>query len=224
MIQPMAITLILSFVFSTIFNQPMGDYAVYVLSGMVVWDLITISFNGGGGSLISAEAYIRQFNHPKTIYTLRSALVYVYTFLIELVGLIIWLLFVEPKNILLGIATLPLTLVLIFIFTWEITTVAGYTNAKYYDYPQLIALILQAVYFISPVFLRTEMFVERAGLNWVYTLNPITHILNLIRAPFLYGQLPELFDYGYTVLVITLVGLAAFRINKKHEKTIIYYL
>lgn len=224
MVQPLALTLILSFVFSTIFNQPMGDYAVYVLSGIVVWDLITAAFNGGGRCLIGAEAYIRQFNHPKAIYSLEAAIVYCYTFLIELTGLIVWLLFVNPENILLGLLSLFPTFILVFILTWEITTIAGYTNAKYYDYPQLIGLILQAVYFISPIFLKTEMFVEKAGLNTVYQLNPISHILNLVREPFLYGRMPALWDYGYVIFVLVLVGGIAYLINRKHEKNVIFYL
>lgn len=224
MIQPLALTLILSFVFSTVFNQRMGDYALYVLSGLVMWDLITASFNVGGQSLISAEAYIRQFNHPKTIYSLKSAIVFTYTFLIELLGLILWLLLVEPQNLFLGLITLPLTTILVFIFSWEVTTIAAYTNSKYYDYPQLIGLALQAVYFVSPIFLQTEMFVEKAGLLPLYLYNPVTHFLNLIREPFLYGKIPSLFDYGFVAGTLLVVGIIAYWINKNNEKTIIFYI
>lgn len=224
MVQPLAITMILAFVFSTIFNQPMGEYAEYVLSGIVVWNLITSAFNGGGSCLISSVAYIRQFNHPKTIYSLKAAIVFTYTFVIELLGLFIWLLITNPKNLLLGLCVYPVTLIICFIITWEITTIAAYINAKYYDYPQLIGLILQAVYFISPIFLKTEVFVNKAGLDMIYKLNPITHLLNLIREPFLYGRWPSAFDFGYMVLTICWVGLIAFFINKKNEKTVIYYL
>lgn len=224
MIQPLALTLILSFVFSTIFNQPMGDYALYVLSGLVVWDLIMSAFNAGGQSLISAEAYIRQFNHPKIIYSLRSAIVYTYTFLIELLGLVLWLLFIKPENILFGLATLPVTVVLVFVFAWEVTTIAAYTNTKYYDYPQLIGLALQAVYFVSPIFLQTEVFVNKAGLKFLYIYNPITHFLNLVREPFLYKKMPTLFDYGFVITVLLIIGLIAYLLNKKNEKTVIFYL
>lgn len=224
MIQPLALTLILSFVFSTIFNQPMGEYALYVLSGLVVWDLIMSAFNAGGQSLISVEAYIRQFNHPKTIYTLRTAIVFTYTFVVELLGLIIWLLLIKPENVLFGLITLPLTVLLVFLFSWEVTTIAAYTNSKYYDYPQLIALIMQAVYFISPIFLQTETFVNKAGLNALYTYNPITHFLNLIREPFLYKRMPALFDYGFVVVVLLVFGMIAYLVNRKNEKTVIFYL
>lgn len=224
MIQPLALTLILSFVFSTIFNQPMGDYALYVLSGLVVWDLILSSFSSGGQSLISVEAYIRQFNHPKTIYTLRSAIVYTYTFLVELLGLVLWLLILKPGNVLFGLMTLPITIVFVFIFAWEVTTIAAYTNAKYYDYPQLIGLILQAVYFVSPIFLQTEVFINKAGLKTLYEFNPITHFLNLVREPFLYRRMPTLFDYGFVLGVLVIIGIIAYLINRKNEKKVIFYI
>lgn len=224
MVQPMAMTIIIAFVFSTIFNQPMGDYALYVLSGMVVWNLITSSFSAGGQSFISGEAYIKQFNHPKTIYSLKSAIVFIYTFLIELIGLVIWLLFVSPRNILLGAITLPVNVFLLFCLSWSVTTIAAYTNVKFYDYPQLITLILQAVYFVSPIFLRTDSFINSAGLYYVYYLNPITHVLNLIRDPFLYNRIPDFFDYVYVIFTIAVVGSIAYYLNRKNEKTIIYYL
>ena len=49
--QPLILTLIMAFVFSTIFQQTLGDYAVYILSGIVVWDLMTGSVEAGGSSI-----------------------------------------------------------------------------------------------------------------------------------------------------------------------------
>ena len=54
-------------------------------------------------------------------------------------------------------------------------------------------------------------------------INPITHILNLVRAPLLYGSFPTLIDYGFvlgTALVLYLIF--ALRIYFS-EKTLIYY-
>ena len=224
MVQPMALSLLLAFVFSAMTQQNFGEYLVYVLSGLVVWNLITTSFSQGGACFNSAEAYIRQFNHPKAIYSLRSALVYTYTFLVELLGLTIITLIRNPLNVLKGLICLPFALVLFFILSWSVTTIVGYVNAKYYDYPQLIGLILQGVYFASPIFLKKEMFEASPQLYMIYTINPISHMLNLVRDPFLYGQFPEIMEYVYVMIAAVVIAVLAYFFNKVNEKMVIFYL
>lgn len=167
-IQPLGLTIIMAVVFSAVFKEPLGNYAVYILSGLIGWNLLNGAMISGGQCFIGTTQYIRQYNHPKVIYSLKSALVFSYTFLMELIGLALWMLFLEPTNILVGILSLPITLLVLFLITWELTTIAAYVNAKFYDYPQMVGLIMQAVYYISPVFFKEEMFRSSKILEYVY--------------------------------------------------------
>jgi len=88
----------------------------------------------------------------------------------------------------------------------------------------MVGLIMQAVYYVSPVFLKEEIFMSNEALKYVYIYNPITHILNLIRKPFIKGQFPDLMDYGYVLIVIVFLFICTHYINKKYEKKIIFYL
>lgn len=223
-LQPLFLTMIMAAVFSTVFRQPLGEYAVYILSGIVVWNLVSASIVTGGNSILSAEQYIRQFNHPVTIYSLRSAVLNIVTFLIEMIALAIWVLFSKPSNLLMGIITLPLTTVLYFVLSWSCTTIAGFSNCKYRDYPQIMALCMQALWYMSPVMFQKQVFESNEKLYLLYECNPVTHVLNLVRNPMLYGKLPRAIDYGYTlVLIIVCVGWA-YVINKNNAKKIIFYL
>ncbi len=224
LIQPLLLTTIMSVVFSTVFNQPLGEYAVYILSGIIVWDLISSSTIAGGGCIMSAEQYIRQFNHPITIYSLRSALLYIVLFLLEINALIIWILFMRPENLILAIFTLPLTLMLYFMLSWSITTIAGYMNTKYRDYPQMMGLVMQTIWYLSPVFFKKDMFTLSPALNILFQLNPITHLLNLIRDPFVYGKMPGAISYLFVIATILIFLFWAYQLNKKNQKKIIFYL
>lgn len=223
-IQPLFLTIILSFVFSVVFKQSLGEYSMYILSGIVVWDLIQLSVVGAGNSLFASEQYIKQFNHPIAIYTLRYAIVSVALFLMELIALIVWVIIFAPQNIIIGVVTLPLTVLLYFPLVWGCSTVAGYSGAKYRDYSQIMALVMQMLYYISPVFFKQEMFMTNQVLKLIFEINPVTHLLNLIRAPFVYMKMPNLRDYVF-VLIVDLIILAwAFVVNKKNEKKVIFYL
>lgn len=221
---PLLLTLLMSTVFGAVFNMSFSDYAPYVLSGLIVWELISGSFIGGGHSIMTGEQYIRQFNHPITIYTLRSALVFTVTFLIAMMSLAIWMIFINPANLIIGLITLPLTTLLYFLMSWAITTIAGYTNTKYRDYPQVMALIIQGIWYVSPVFFKKEMFTSNPALKSLFDLNPITHILALIREPFLYGVAPNLINYGFTIGTIFVLGIIAIWVNNRNQKNVIFYL
>lgn len=223
-LQPLFLTMIMAFVFSTIFRQPLGEYAVYILSGMVVWNMINAGIIAGGSSILSAEQYIRQFNHPITIYSLRSAVLNIVTFLIEFIALVIWIAISNPTNLLWGILTLPLNIILFFALSWSLTTIAGFTNCKYRDYPQVMGLIMQTLWYMSPVMFQQSVFNSNKYLQLLYEFNPITHILNLIRKPMLYGQLPDGYDYLYVILSAICFAAFAYYIHNKNEKKIIFYL
>lgn len=223
-LNPLLLTLLMTIVFGTVFGMSYTDYAPYILSGLIVWELLSVSVIGGGNSFLTSEAYIRQCSHPIIIYPLKSALVNVGGFLIAINALIIWMLFVAPQNIILGIITIPLTTILYFLLSWGIVSTASFINTKFRDYPQVMSLVMQALWYISPVFFRGEMFTSNEYLEMLFNWNPVTHILNLVREPFLYGRVPSVMSYIYTIVVIIIVWIIAIINIRKHEKGIIFYL
>lgn len=223
-LNPLLLTALMTVVFGTVFNMSYTDYAPYILSGLIVWDLLSASIIGGGASIMVAEQYIRQCNHPIIIYPLKSAIVNTISFFISINALIVWMIFVSPENILLGIITLPLTAVFYFALSWGLVVIASFINTKFRDYQQVMALAMQALWYVSPVFFRGEMFTNNKHLELLFNLNPITHILNLVRNPFLYGKFPSAMSYLYIFIVILVVWIIAFIKLKKEEKNMIFYL
>lgn len=221
---PAGLTIIMGIVFAVAFKYDVIDYIPYVLSGILFWDLVNSSFSSGGYSLLSNDSFIRQCNHPLTIYTLKSSFVTIINFLIALISLGIWVIVQNPLHLITGIISLPLTLLIFFVFVWGSTTIAGYTCVQYRDYPMMIPLILQVAWYVSPVFFQESLFKSNEIIYTWFQWNPITHMLNLIREPFLYGRFPSINDYFISVILVVIVGYCAYKINKKKEKDIIFYL
>lgn len=223
-VSPLCLTAIMSVVFATVFHTDLASYAPYVLSGIICWDVFSGAFVGGSYVIIANDAYIRQFNHPITIYTLKSAIVISISFLISLIALVVWMIFLKPINLLVGLFSLPLTLTLFFLLAWSGTTIAAFTCTKYRDYPQMAPLILQVLWYLSPVFFQEQMFTTSSILYKWFNVNPITHILRLVRNPFLYGIMPTLADYLISTAFVLLIALFAIRINKKFARDLIFYI
>lgn len=223
-LSPLFLTIIMSIVFSVAFNTDIVTYAPYILSGILFWDLFSSSFQTGGTVIISNQFFIRQCNHPYSFYSLKSSLVYVITFLIALISLVIWLIFINPIGIVFGVLFLLPAIIIYFFIAWAGTNIAAYTCAKYRDYPMMAPLVLQGLWYISPVFLPESVFKSNEYLFLLFESNPITHLLNIIRRPFLDGVCPSIQDYGISIIFALGLGVFSIFISKKMGKDIIFFL
>lgn len=222
MVNPLVLTVMMAFIFGNLLHTDMKDYAPYIFSGLVVWEFMAASVIGGCNSLIAAETYIKQYRHPFAIYPLKNTLINISTFLIALGGLAIWTLVTKPVNLLYALASLPLSLVCMVILGWPIATLTAFTNLKYRDFAQITALGMQLLWYMSPVFFKPAMF-SSAHLSFIFDYNPITHILNLVRAPMLYGQFPTLVDYAFVLGTAAVFYVLAYLRIRSSEKGLIYY-
>ncbi len=223
-LQPLLLTLIMSAVFSFVLNQEMRTYAPYILSGTLVWDVIHGSFIANSTSFVAAETYIRQYAHPMALYPLRVAMVSLCTFLIALIGLLVWGGVIYPQNLPLAVLSLPFTVLCYFLLSWSVSTISSHVYVRYRDYPYVMTLLMQFMWYLSPVFFREEMFQGDALLFRVYLLNPITQVLKLLRKPLLYGELAGPLTYLYVISMTGALLWAAWRMSKKAERAVIYYL
>jgi len=222
-IQPLGLTLLLSVVFGRIFNTSIVEYAPYILSGMVVWEFVTASSINGSLSFVQADAYIKQCQHPLAIYTLRTVLTNLIVLLLASSSLIAWVLIVMPQNF--GWAWLAaLTLFpILALIAWPLATLLAYIATRFRDLPHALGLVLQAMWFVSPIYFEAKVF--RGGdLHVLVDYNPIYHMLEIVRAPLLHGSWPTLENYAYCLGLIASLVLLAWLVGRTAEKKVIFYL
>ena len=222
-IQPLMLTIIIAIVFGFVFHQPMATYAPYILSGVIVWDVITGAVITNSYSFMQGESYIRQYAHPIAIYPLRAAMVSITTFIIACIALFLWILFISPENIIIALIALPFAAFIYFTLTWSISVISSHIHIRYRDYPYIMSLVMQTLWYFSPVFFQENMFTSNKLLHKLFLFNPITHLLFLIRKPFLEGQFANISSYLYSIGIVILLMLIAWNINKRCEKRVIYY-
>jgi len=222
MLYPLLLTLMMAVILGSLFKVEVKNFAPYVFSGLIVWEFLVGSVISGCQSLIVSEAYIKQYNHPFAIYPLKTTLVNIYSFLLALPGLALWIFFLQPRNLLVSLAALPVSIILLFLLGWPIVLIVSFINLKYRDFGQISGLVMQLIWYMSPVFYDIKM-INSTLLTNLIEINPVTHILNLLRAPMLYGQFPSLLDYGYVFCTMLIFYLAAILFISRSEKTLIFY-
>jgi len=222
-IQPLGMTLLLAFVFGKIFKVEIREYAPYILSGMVIWEFITASTIGGALAFVQADAYIKQCNHPLAIYTLRIVFTNTMVLCLSSLSLVLWVLIVMPENFSWSwLAALTIFPVLGLI-AWPLATFLAYIAARFRDLPHALGLILQAMWFVSPIYFEAKIF--RGGdLHGLVDYNPIFHMLEIVRAPLLHGAWPTLENFIYCFGSVAILFTCAILLGKRAEKKVIFYL
>ena len=222
-IQPLGLTILLAVVFGRIFKTDIAKYAPYILSGVIVWDYISSTAVGGALAFVQADAYIKQSRHPLAIYSLRTALANLMVMAMASLGLIGWVLIVLPKNF--GFCWLAALMIIPVagLICWPMATCLAYIGTRFRDLPHALGLILQAMWFVSPIYLDAQM-LRNGGLHALVDYNPIYHILQIVRAPLLQGEWPTPENFAYCAATFVVMSLLAWQIGRRAEAKIIFYL
>jgi len=222
-IQPLGMTLLLSIVFSRLFHVNIVFYAPYILSGLIVWEFIGASLTGGSLAFVQADAYIKQCKHPLAIYTLRLVLSNLIVFALASLVLWVWAIIVLPNNFGWSWLSIVTFFPLIVAIAWPMATLLAYVGTRFRDIPHAMGLILQVLWFISPVYFEASMF-RKGGLNGLVDYNPVYHLLQIIRAPILDGQWPTMTNYLFCMVTVLIVTILAVLVGRKAERKVIFYL
>jgi lipopolysaccharide transport system permease protein len=222
-LNPLLLTMMISFVMSALFNRGLNEYALYVFSGLIVWSFILQSGTSGCAAIISAESYMHQFNHPVIIYSLRVVLVNLMLFALSFIGLVFWVIFYHYQYLNWSLLSLIPTLILYLLIGWALATITAFINTKFRDFSQLLGLIFQAIWYMSPVFIAQSILVKIHDGILIY-YNPVYYMLNLIRDPFLHGKLPTLQDYYVTAIVTVLLWFYDCYLLFTREREIIFMI
>jgi lipopolysaccharide transport system permease protein len=222
-LQPLGMTTLLAIVFGRIFHQNIIEYAPYILSGTITWDFFTATLIGGSLSFVQADAYIKQYRHPLAIYTLRTTLTNLMVLMMASLSLIGWVLVVKPHCF--GWSWLAAILIFPFaaLVVWPLATCLAYIGARFRDIPHVLALIVTAMYFVSPIYFDANLFRD-AGLSVLVDYNPIYHLLEILRAPLLRGEWPTAANFAMCVLTVIVFSASAVLIGRCAERNVIFYL
>jgi lipopolysaccharide transport system permease protein len=88
-LQPLAFSLIVGYVWGRLFKyESVWDYALYVFSGMIVWEYFSAVINLSQEALPNAQGYLKQTRIPFFVFQIRTALTGLVILLFGMIGLV----------------------------------------------------------------------------------------------------------------------------------------
>lgn len=209
----------MALVYSTIFNQEIGNYLPFLGTGLVVWGLIAGCINEGATAFIESDAVIRQTDLPKFTYILRvltrNLLIFAHNFAIVPVVLILCAVPV-------GWATLLFVpgLVLAMLNLSWIAYYLAIFSARFRDIPQIVQSVVQIAFFVTPVMFRPH---QLGAGHPLLLLNPFASLVSVIRDPLL-NIVPTVESYAIAAGMAIFGWLLTLDFAQRYSRRIVYWL
>lgn len=195
-LQPLLMLGVYTFAFGVVFQARWGqessgspwEYALFLFTGLLIFNVFAEVVSRAPSLMLENTSYIKNMVFPIEILPVVSLLVALFNFAVGAVVLMI--LFVVQRGL------PPLTVVLFWIplvplslfslgLAWFFSALGVYLR----DLRQLIAIIIPALMFLSPLFYPISILPET--IRPYIMLNPLAAIIETMRELVFYGRLPD---------------------------------
>ncbi|MEX2206623.1 MAG: ABC transporter permease [Myxococcota bacterium] len=209
----------LGVVYAQIFKIAVRDFVPFLCVGLIVWGYISALLTEAGALFTGSESYIKQIRLPYSLYVCRfvwsKAIILAHNFVIYF-GIVsyfqIW-----PGSV--GLCAIPGFLIVTLNGALT-SSYLGIVSARFRDIPQIVASVVQIVFFVTPIMWKPELLGARSHLMaW----NPFHHLIEIVRAPLL-GQMPSLENYAAVGVITAANALVAAALFCRYRARIAYWL
>lgn len=188
-IQPLGFALIVASVWGSVFKvDDYWQFALYLFSGMVLWEYFANVVTVSQDALINAEGYLKQTRVPFFIFQLRVPLTGFVTMFCGLLGLLLVMAVLQrfpPMGIHYAYVA-PFFLIFLF-FSIPIAMIMSVIGTKFRDAKHIAQLAVQGMFFLSPVMLSRDILAQPE--LWILKyVNPMLPMYELFRGPLMYGE------------------------------------
>lgn len=213
------VILVTAFVLSFLYNTPLRRFLPYICISLILWNQLTGMVTEGSHTFIASAEMILQVRRPLFVYVWQT----------------LW------RNLILGAHTLVVFFVVAVIFgifgiSWVlaipgfavffvnaawITAMAAILSTRFRDMPLIVSNLFTVLFWLTPVLYEPHQAV--GAMEKIVTWNPLFHILEVVRAPFLLS-LPTLTNW-LVAIATAIVGWAlTILLFARTRKRIAYWL
>jgi ABC-2 type transport system permease protein len=190
LLNPVVFLAVFSFVV-IVTRQPIANYPVYLLSGLLGWNLFNNSLLQGARSVVDNASLVKKVYFPREILPLASMGVTLVDFVLQSVVLLVFMVVTGYQFHLHAIWMYPLAVVTLLVFTLAATLWVAGLNVRYRDVQHLLNLGLLVWFWMTPIvyqgYLAQRFLTGKSRALWyLFLVNPLaTVVFGFQRA--LYG-------------------------------------
>ena len=209
LIHPLVLIGIYTLVFSYFLQArvPAGavtdNYPLFLFAGMLPWLLFSETLQRSAPALADYSNLIKKTVFPAEIVPLTvflsTLLSHLLAMALMMVAVAVWL-----KQFSVAVLILPLVMLLLGMLTVGLAWIASGLHVYLRDTAQVVAVVLMAWFWVTPIFLAEDFF--RGRLHILLELNPLTYAVRAYRDTLLGNRLPHASD----LLILAVFGVTSF--------------
>ena len=197
MLHPLLTMVILTVVFSSIFRFRADNYAIYLLSGLLIWNFFSTTILHAMTQLAWGGALLRRIYLPKAVFAVSSIGTGLVNLALAMIPLLL-IMIVANTPISPALLFLPVAVVLTAMFALGMGLFLSTLAAYYTDVVRMFEILLLLWFYLTPILYPLEIVPEQ--FRWVVAVNPMTQYVALFRAPILEGTFAGLDVLGLATI------------------------
>lgn len=173
-------------VFRYLFGEQDPDYLLFFGVSFAIWRAFTAAVSEGAVLWPSFSSYVRETNVPIVVYPIVWMIKIFVVLFIYIISAQVFFLLWEGfifKSIVLAIPGVLLSMIVVLQFG----LIWSFVCLRFRDLASITPNLVLIAYLVTPVFWRAELLGER---QFIATLNPLFHLLEVVRSPILVGEIP----------------------------------
>lgn len=209
-LEPLLLLGVLYMVFTNVFESTIENFPLYLLLGLILYSIVQKGTDLGLSSISGKGDLIKQVYFPRMIpaisATTTAAIMLTFEMIVFGIFMIIFQ-FVPSITILL----LPLILLLQCFLILGLCIPLSVLNVKFNDIQFIWKIILQAGFFLTPIFYTLDVLPE--ALQNILKFSPMVQIMNMARDVTLYNTIPSIESITIAIVsttVVFVIGLGIF--------------
>lgn len=194
LLNPMLVMVVQYVVFSTMFRFDLDNYAVYLLSGIVVFNYMADATSQSMGCIVQNAMLINKVYVPKYIYPFSRVLSSGVNFLFSLAALYIMIM-VSGLSVTLNHFFMLYVVICVFVFICGLSLFLSAIMVFFRDTQFLYSVVLTIWMYLTPIFYPVTVLPDNVLL--ILKFNPLYHFIKFIRAIVLDNMIPPYYTWLY---------------------------
>jgi ABC-2 type transport system permease protein len=178
MLNPALYLVVFYIVFQLILESGIPTFPIFLLSGLLVWNLFSSGIAGATGSIVGGGAIVKKVSFPREILPLAAVGAGLVHFFLQSVVLVLALVLFRYG---VGWEYLPLlvpALLAVLLLAGGLGLFLSAINVRLRDTEHMVELALLAWFWMTPIVYPFMLIAERGGLlAQVYKLNPLVWVV-----------------------------------------------
>ena len=198
MVHPLMMMVVLTLAFSNVWRITLPHFAVYVLSGLLLWNFFSQTTNSAMSELLWGGNLLHRIYVPRGIFAATALGTGLVNLVISIPALLV-IMVVTRMPLRPSLLFLPVGILLASMFVIGVGLLVSTLVIYFADVYEMFQILLMSWFYLQPIIYPITIIPE--SYRWLFQLNPLYYFLAVFRDPIYEGRLASLREIGLASLI-----------------------